>query len=137
MKYPHMLALCQPAPLNQLSKWETKLIPPHKLMKQKQNPSIYLKKEKQMQIHHGTGCSHCFQQTIPHFRPFCFMPLCFNAPSQFTQLCNLHSLIYGLMAFGWLHTWTLPRQYKPQRLRTKLGGCTLTGNYINHCAFTI
>jgi hypothetical protein len=26
------------------------------------------------------------------------------------------------MPLGWLHTWTLPRQYKSQRLRTKLGG---------------
>jgi hypothetical protein len=66
-----------------------------------------------------------------------FWALLFYAPSQFTQLCNFHSLIFGLMPFGWLNTWTLPRQYKSQRLRTKLGGCTLTANYINYCAFTI
>lgn len=53
----------------------------------KQNHSICLRKEKQMQIQQGNGCSHCFQ-TNPHCRPYCFMPLCFNAPSQFTQLCN-------------------------------------------------
>jgi hypothetical protein len=31
----------------------------------------------------------------------CFMPFCFNIPSEFTPLFNLSCLIFGLLPFGW------------------------------------
>lgn len=42
----------------------------------------------------------------------CFMLFCCNASCQFTQLLNLHSLMFSWMLFGWLNSWTLQRQYE-------------------------
>jgi len=36
----------------------------------------------------------------------------FNAPSQFTPLLNLRSLIFGLTPCGWLLTWALCGRYQ-------------------------
>jgi hypothetical protein len=39
------------------------------------------------------------------------MPSCINAPCQYTQLINLHALVFGLMPFAWLCSLTINPAY--------------------------
>jgi hypothetical protein len=41
-----------------------------------------------------------------------YMLFYFNAPCHFTPLLNLCSVLFWLMPFSWLHTWTLPGRHK-------------------------
>jgi hypothetical protein len=56
--------------------------------------------------------SHHFLFLFSHYTSYtpsaCFKPVRFNTPCQFTLFPNLHSLLFGLTPFGWLHYIMLP-----------------------------